>query len=328
MKILLLGDLHLSDRPPSSCTESYTDDLFDLMQQTVQLAEERQYAAVVQAGDLFHFKVPSRTSHRLVQRVIDLVDSYPCPFFVVPGNHDIQQDRLESIFVTQPLGVVLRSSNAHQLHGWAHDLPVFGVPWLQTWNDKDSEGRPTAQSLRTVSDVLKPWVARVDGSFPALVVTHAPFYPPGKELEYEHFPTEIFSAEMRGSGSLYYGHVHEPHGEYVVGGVRFCNNGALSRGSLHEYNLSRQVCVTEWDSVTGEFSLVPLKAKVAGEVFRLVEVQEKRDVQKQLDDFLSSIGQATIEVTSVEAVLEHVRSLKLGVDMTELIASLLEEATA
>ena len=74
---------------------------------------------------------------------------------------------------------------------------------------------------------------------------------------------------MGGAGSVFYGHVHEPHGVYEAGGVTFCNNGALSRGSLHEYNLTRQVGCTLWDSETGEFEFVPLDAKPASEVFRL-----------------------------------------------------------
>jgi DNA repair exonuclease SbcCD nuclease subunit len=130
---LLLSDLHLSDKPPSSCTDSYTDDLFGLLEQTAKIARRRKVAAVCWAGDVFHIKTPSRTSHELVNRTKDLIDAYPCPVFIVPGNHDIRHDRLDSID-SQPLGALFRR-HALRLEGWAGydadtEYALYGVPWL------------------------------------------------------------------------------------------------------------------------------------------------------------------------------------------------------
>src|SRR6185437_5825901 len=138
---LLLSDVHLCDKPPSSCTESYTDDLFDLLAQTVQVARRRKVAAAVWAGDTFHIKTPSRTSHELVNRAIDLINSYPCPVYLLPGNHDIKHDRLDSID-SQPLGELYRCG-ARRLEGWggydAHtQYMVYGVPWLQGYGQYDA----------------------------------------------------------------------------------------------------------------------------------------------------------------------------------------------
>ena len=83
---LLYGDPHLCDRAPSSCQDSYTDDLFDLLEQINQVAVRRKVTAVVCAGDFFHLKAPSRTSHRLVQRAIRTLQSCPVPYYIVPGT--------------------------------------------------------------------------------------------------------------------------------------------------------------------------------------------------------------------------------------------------
>jgi hypothetical protein len=131
---------------------------------------------------------------------------------------------------------------------------------------------------------------------------------------------------MGNQGAVYYGHIHEPAGEFVVNGVRFCNNGALSRGSLHEYNLTREIVATEWDTVTGRFTRVPLDAKPVDEVFKLAEAAQKKQTQVDLDQFLASIGEATIEITSIESVMEHVRSLQLGRETEQLIMELLHGA--
>ncbi len=332
-KILLLGDVHLSDRPPSSCTETYLDDMFDLLYQTAEIANEGGYVAAVQAGDLFHSKMPVRTSHRTIQRVIEWVQHFSCPFFIVPGNHDLAMDRLDSVMDGQPLGVILRSG-AHMLQGWADiasagnqlSFPLYGVPWLQSWNDKDLEGEPSDYVRSEAAKALEDWNSRYDGSVPALLVTHAPFYPPGLELEFEYFPTKMFADLMGNKGSVYYGHVHEPAGTFVANGVRFCNNGALSRGSLHEYNLSREIVATEWDSVTSMFTAIPLDCKPASEVFKLTEIEAQKTAQVDLDAFLTSIGETTIEITSIEAVMVHIRNLNLGTASERLIEELLEGA--
>jgi hypothetical protein len=339
---LIYSDPHICDRAPSSCTDSYTDDLFDLLEQVNLIAVRRKVKAVICAGDFWHLKSPSRTSHRLVQRAIRLLQSCPVQVYIVPGNHDITSDRLDSIHQTQPLGVLFESGAARCLQGWAEydgppgRLPLYGVPWLQGYGDwgaydGDDPHPPIELSL---ADALREY--RVLGAErPVLVVAHAPLYPPGKELKYEYFPAERW-AEAMGMGSgpvhgyVFYGHVHEPHGTYgfydAEGGITFCNNGALSRGSLHEHNLTREVGCTLWDSETGEFEFVPLDAKPASEVFRLQEKQQVTDMQGRLDDFLASVGSTTLEAVSVESVIAHIRTLGLSPDEAALAEELLAEA--
>lgn len=324
MKFLLIGDVHLADRPPSSCTDEYLEDLFDLLDQASAVAKKNNCEGIIQAGDWFHIKMPSRNSYKLVIRSIDWASNAPCPVWVVPGNHDLSNDRLASLHEGQPLGAVIRSKSVRMLQGWAEGLPIYGVPWLQDWDNPDESVQEAE-----VSKALAQWQDLYDGSVPALVITHAPFYPPGKEPKYENaevYYPEKFALHMGRHGSVYYGHIHDPHGTYNVGGVRFCNNGALSRGSLTESHLTRQVGVTLWDSTTGEFEFIPLDAKPATQVFRLQEIGEVKTVQAELDSFLASIGQTTVEITSLEAVMDHVKTLGLGKDLEALVESLLSEA--
>ncbi len=320
MKVLLFSDLHLSDRAPSSCTDSYGDDLLDLLGETVAVAEQYQVDAVVWAGDIFHSKVPARNSHRLVQKVLGIGKAYQRPWHIVPGNHDLQHDVLDSVWETQPLGVLFRAG-AKPLIGRSREFPqLYGVPWQQTWDN--------ATVTRALDDYRSG--GNNTGEFP-LVVTHAPLYPPGLELPYENFPADLWAKAMIGMSlpaGCFYGHVHEYHGVWDCGGVRFCNNGALSRGSLHEHNLTRRVLVTIWDSRDCSFTEVPLlKVKPADQVFRLREKQVVTDSVGKLDEFLSSIGSAKFSVLSVEAVIAHVRALGVGKDVEAKIAELLDLAS-
>ncbi len=319
-KYVLIGDIHASDRPPSSCTDRYLTDLLEMLAEVNRLAESQKASGIVWAGDVFHHKAPSRTSHRLVMALLRLIEDAPCRVYIVPGNHDMQHDQEESVSITQPLGVLVRSPKAWLLDGWdgddfGDDRPgiLYGVPWQQHWTDE------------AVRDELYDYRR---GEPNSLVVTHAPLYPPGLELPYEHYPVARFAEAMGNVGYVFYGHVHEPHGIYEVDGVTFCNNGALSRGSLHEYNLTRQPLATVWDThAPGRFEGVPLQtAPPASEVFRLQEKQQVTDMQGRLDDFLASISSASLEIVSVESVVKHVREMRLGRPVEALIEELIEEA--
>lgn len=315
---LLISDIHASERPPSSCTDSYMDDLLDLIYQTVRMSHLYEVRATVWAGDVFHSKAPSRVSHRLMRLLMGLLESYHGPVYVVPGNHDMQNDRIESLADTQPLGVLIQSGLLKPLIGWAeYDgppgwLPLYGVPWQQKWTDEN------------VSTALAGYRERPCGG---LVVAHAPLYPPGQELKWEHYPAGDWAAAMgQGSGYCFYGHVHEPHGVWESGSVTFCNNGALSRGSLHEYNLTRQVGCTIWDGETCQFAFSPLAARPASEVFRLKEKAEVTDMQGRLDTFLESVSGASLEVMSAETVLAHIRTLGLDPSDVTLAEELIQGA--
>ena len=314
MLFLLLADIHAADKPPSSCTDSYGQDILDLLWQSVRIAREQGVKAVIWAGDVFHHKAPSRTSHRLVLELIRVINAYPCPVYIVPGNHDFQYDNVDSIIKTQPLGVLFERG-ARRLDGWGYDLPLYGVPWQQSWDHE------------SVDDALAGYCAQKkwrEGNH--LVVTHAPLYPPGRELRWENYPAADFASSMDNLGYCFYGHVHEPHGTYTVRGVTFCNNGAISRGSLHEYNMERVPAVTIWDSRTGEFTAIPLEAKPASAVFRLTEHQEAVDARVKLDEFLDRIKTTTLGVVSLEQVMAVVRSKQLSQELEALAAELLEEA--
>lgn len=318
-RYLLMGDIHLADRAPSSCTEDYLDDLFDLLRHTVTLAGRHDVRAVVWAGDVFHHKTPSRTSHATTMRLIELARAYPCPVYVVPGNHDMLHDRFDSLDQTQPLGVVLASGAVQLLDRFSAVFDghrdLYGVPWLGTWDDA------------TVSQALADWrQIRSADDPPGLVVTHAPLYPPGMELPYENYPARDFARAMGNTGCVYYGHVHEAHRSYTVDGVTFCNPGALSRGSLHEHNLTREPSVALWEAGTGQFTLLALPHKPAAQVFRLDALGAATTARLRLDEFVAGIGQTRIEITSVESVLHTVRGMDLPPEVTALIAELLAEA--
>jgi Icc-related predicted phosphoesterase len=325
-KIICVGDIHAMDRPPKNATESYMDDIIGMLLWIADYAKEHGIVHVVWAGDIFHHKQPSKTSHALVLRMIEVVRYHRklgIDICAVTGNHDISNDVLASIKEKQPLGVLYKAG-LRELSGWHPTAPLFGAPWQQNWTTSDSAAEEAFETYRL------PPVVFINGqnSWPSglgqpgvkgwdelaahvLCVTHAPIYPPGeaeKQL-FELVPTEGehgISHAMRNVGSLYYGHIHEDHGVFEVEGVTYCNVGALSRGSLTEYNIEREIKMAVWDSETG-FEEVVVPHRPAEEVLRVVEGAEEKADRLSLDNFLTEVGSSTLSVSTTGSVIEHIR---------------------
>lgn len=310
-KILCVGDIHAMDRPPVNATESYTDDIIDMLKWIADEAKRREVDAVVWAGDIFHFKQPSRTSHALVLRMLEVVRYYrrlKLDLCIVTGNHDISNDVLSSVHEKQPLGILYKGG-ARELVGWHPTLPLFGVPWQQNWTTNETAAWDAFDGWRERRGERNKWVSGHISS-PALAVTHAPIYPPGeaeKQL-FELVPTQGengLSAAMGNDGSIYYGHIHEDHGIFEVEGVTYANMGAISRGALTEYNVERSIKVALWSE--NGFEEIPVPHKPAEEVLRIAEVMDERAEKISLDAFLTEVGSSTLDISSTSSVIDHIR---------------------
>jgi Icc-related predicted phosphoesterase len=311
MKVLLVGDIHAMDRPPATVHDSYMDDIIEMLEYVAHYAAENGFDAVVWAGDIFNHKMPSRTSHALVLRMIQIVQLHlelGVELLIVVGNHDISNDVLQTVEEKQPLGILLKSG-AKELNGWHEGgLPIFGVPWQQRWLYEETPYRAL-----TGWRLDPPRFGEKDLSR-SLVVTHAPIYPPGeaeKQL-FELVPTRGehgLSAAMENTGYLYYGHIHEDHGIFEVEGVTYANMGAISRGSLTEYNVERSIKVAGWSPEEG-FWEVPVPHKPASEVFKIQPSLDAKAEKKNLDDFLNEVGSSTLDISSTSSVIDHIRTMQ------------------
>lgn len=306
-KVLLIGDIHVSDKAPSSCTDSYTEDIIEMLKWTADYAQQNKISTVVWAGDVFHHKQPTRTSHALVLKMIRVVAYHierGIDLYIVTGNHDISNDVLDSVHEKQPLGV-LYEAGAKELNGWHSTLPVYGVPWQTGW----------VTDQETPMQAFDGWRSGKQSEYidhsKALAVTHAPIYPPkeAQSILFELVPTSGahgLGEAMGHTGYLYYGHIHEDHGVWTDDGVTYANMGALSRGSLHEYNIEREIKVCTWAPDEG-FVTVPVPHKPASEVFLMAERMEEKQEKMSLDSFLSDIGTSSLDISSTESVAQHIR---------------------
>ena len=314
IKLMMVGDLHVSDRAPSTRTESYTDDIMAKLNGIADMARVENVDAVVFVGDIFHSKIPKRTSHELVERVMVALEKMR-QVIIVPGNHDY--DKANPINIHKgPLGPVSMMSN----------VTLIGVPGQISIKVKGLE----IAGFREEQDLYQ---------FPAapIVVAHAAIFPEGQKPEvWEAWEaSEVAEAYLPLSSGhpklIWYGHIHEPHGVYDVGTVNhdegmaytitFANLGAVSRGSMFEPDHDRtpQVGVVTWDVEVIDSRIVSdeatfeieayniLAARPAEEVFRLTEVTQERQDEADRSEFIDALRLAELAVVSVEAMVAGLR---------------------
>lgn len=323
-RILCIGDIHLMDKPPRYAADSYLEDILDILGFTAQLEVALNCDAVVWAGDVFHHKQPARSSHRLVLKAIEAVKKYK-NLWIVTGNHDISNDRLETVATQQPLGVLFEAG-AHELDGWHPSLPLYGVPWQQRWLEPGT----AALAFESWREDAKQLVDRTNSS--SLAVTHAPIYPPAeaRDVKFELVDTSELAAAMGNEGSLYYGHIHEDHGIYEVDGVTFANMGAISRGSLTEYNKNRKIKAALWTPEHG-FLELDLPHKPAEEVLLIDEGTQAKEDRVSLEGFLEDVGSTRLDISSTAGVIDHIKTLdetKIPRPVKVVAIELLEEQDA
>lgn len=322
-RIILVGDIHMRDTAPANAADTYPQDILDALTHIAWMEDVLNADAVVWAGDVFHFPQPGRTSHACVLKMIKIVQMYD-NLYIVTGNHDISNHRLESIHEKQPLGILF-AAGAKELVGWAPDVPIYGVPWQQRWNDPEQW-----------DEAFKNWRAGWDhgyhwGQERSLVITHAPIFPP-KEAEsvpYELVPTAALAEAMGGRGYLHYGHIHEDHGIFEDGGVTFANVGAISRGSIAEYNIHRDIKILLWTMDDADyddgFHEILIPARPAEEALKIVEAKEDKRAKVSLDEFLSEVGYREISITDTGSVADHIRTMELKPSVKTLALSILSD---
>ena len=160
-----------------------------------------------------------------------------------------------------------------------------------------------------------------------LMVTHAPLFPSHQNPPYEYISYTDWGTLMGNYGYVYYGHIHDHYGTIKELGVSFCNQGALSRGSLHESALNRKPAVTLWDSEAQveKFQRVEVPHKPSEEVFLLKDHEVKQQSQKEMTEFVASISNTKISTSSFEEALSVIQSMSVDDNIKRIALNLLEE---
>lgn len=307
-------DVHVAEKGPASWKGDYAAEVFSNLEQIGELARKYKVTAVLDGGDYFHVKAPTRNSHGIVVRSAEIHAGYPCPTYCVEGNHDITYNNLASID-RQPLGVLYASGVFRHLREEVFEseglkVRVVGVPY-----DPNRE-------LETLRSIKKQ---PGDDALIAVVHALAAENPPAHVEDFFGEPVFRYSDLVFEDGPdvWCFGHWHKDQGVVIIEGRRFVNQGALSRGALVKENLTRvpQAALIEVSrsdkGVTIDVGTVQMKVLPAEDVFDL-ERKERRDEESRvIDDFITRI-QEDVAVDPSEDIETTVNSLDFAPEVREM----------
>lgn len=321
LSFLYRTDVHVADRSPVSWKGDYPSEIWSNLEQVGQLAVERDVSAVLDGGDFFHVKAASRNPHALVTRTAKIHENYgDSPVYCVEGNHDIAYNNLDTI-ERQPLGVLYATNVFRHLREEVFTdgnttVRVVGVPY---------------SPFRTLSDLTAIQKKPGDDFLIAVVHALAGEAPPAMIQDFFNEPvfTYVDLITPDGPDVWCFGHWHKDQGIVEIGGKRFVNQGALSRGALINENLTRTPKVAYVEATPGKLIVeaIPLVVAPAADVFDLERKERHEKEGRDIDHFVQRL-QADAAFDPSASIEENVQSLGFAADVRQLVLDYLDRARA
>lgn len=304
IRLVWRTDVHLSDVSPASRKDNWVEAVFAKLDQVKMVASKIGAQAIIDGGDFFHIKSPSRNSHALVRQVADHHSDYPCPVYCVPGNHDsIYGDY--GFLDQQPLGVLYASGIFRRLYDeheavFVQDgvkVRVVGVPYHGTKYDLDRFARIQRKDEDHLVCVAHVLASNQGGTM----------FEGEDILRYEDLVQYAPNLWM-------FGHWHKNQGVQEVGGKQFVNIGSLTRGSLSQDNIDRQpsIAILTFTKEAAKVQVARLRVRPAEEVFDLDTRVREEARTMTVDAFVETVREALVQ-TAGESTVEQVITGMSGV---------------
>lgn len=316
---ILVADVHVSDKAPRSRLDDYTETVFTKLREINQIAATNRVNAILQCGDFFHVKSPSKVSHALVERSIDVLNSSMIKWYITPGNHDLPHGNLAQLPRT-PLGVLFSSRAAKILvpdqYFRVHtDVDGIGVDrFIQVHGaqftyhmDKDDEKRQVYYPEE--NDPSLKTLLKITVSHGTLIHGQGSFfgnYTNPRMLDLDR------CADVTFNGHLHFGFPNETI-EYNGRTLSFVNPGSVMRGSLDEYNRNfvPKVVLLEVNSL-GEYSLtdIPLESpRPVDEVLNFSAKDSKQVEDERIAEYVSHLSTEIAEFAGLSGYDELITLL-------------------
>ena len=330
IRLVWRTDVHMSDVAPSSRKDDWTDTVAGKLRQVGLVAARVGAAAVLDGGDFFHVKSPTRNSHSLTRRVAEIHATYPCPTFGNVGNHDCVYGDY-SYLDQQPLGVLFASGvygrcyDEHEVFFGPSGDSVRAFPFHRRngWVDGDPfEARGSRKDIPIVRVVGVPYhgttydmgrFSRIErGAEDHLVcMAHLLASPSGGSM-FEGEDIVRYADLSAFAPDVYlFGHWHKDQGVVELAGKKIVNIGSLTRGSLSQDEMARKpACAVLTFEVGKPSSVQVVRLKVAAP-------EDVFDVEGRV--------RAETRAETMEAFIDSVRKrllLEEGRSLPEVVSSM------
>lgn len=248
MKILLLGDLHLCYRGPSSRTDDFFQTQVGKFNQVIEIYKREGCEALIQAGDFFD---NPRPPNFLMATYIDMLKKAGIVVHCVLGQHDISMHNLDSvarsaIHVFEKSEVLKVLDNRGTLFG---DVSVYGASWGEDVPTPDRNRRAILVCHKMIGD--------------------APLYPGHDPIRPKSFVHTHSGYELILCGDYHYRFLECEQSRKIV------NCGSLVRLSCAERDMNLVPAVAVYDTISRGIVFQELQFTPSSEIFIVSQKEEK-----------------------------------------------------
>lgn len=213
-------DWHFSSKPPKRRKANYGEEILDMVGQLRKYCVEHGPRAMFHAGDFFHLHTGGYIPWKDGNRLIDILEGWPCPIYAILGNHDFPAGPQET-FVNRPAGALVASKviallgteptflDDYALYGINYGIKERGGEWPEINFDKNKFN---------------------------ILLTHETI-----DLGNMNMPDFVDHFEVKDvppADLTYNGHIHVPQNDWIVrdeiGERRICSPPSLGRVNVRE----------------------------------------------------------------------------------------------
>lgn len=283
--IITANDIHISDNGPRSRMDNFKTTMLGKIDQMGMACRKLNADAAIIAGDLFNLKNPVKNSHNLNIELIEVFKKFPCPIYMIEGNHDITSNQIESI-PNQPLGVLFADGTLIRLRNSIIEkegvkISLVGVPFTEN-PDLSTFNLPEKGDCISQICALHLYASLKSSML---------------------FSNKIYGYDEIGELSpdiFVLGHYHIDQGIYKKNNKYFINIGSMSRGAISEDDILHHPQIglikisVEDNKPTYLVRPIRLRIKPAQEIFNIEKKRKEILENEEIKKFVERLASETV----------------------------------
>lgn len=262
MKILITGDLHLTNKRPENRRDDYESAVLNKLSFLLYTAENESCNCILQPGD---FSDSPNLSYDFFVKVLSCVKKTRLPIFTCWGQHDMRYRTKENTF----LSALIEACPSVQIPSDFEPLSSL---------EADIYSSSFGEEIPKISD---------PGKF-NILITHRmiidqKLWEGQTDFQYANsfLRTNKFNLIVSGDNhKTFY---------YKIGDRYLFNLGSMLRSNIRQID-HKPVSVI-FDTETKYFSWVPIPTEDSQKVFSIEKIEREREVNKELANFISSLSE-------------------------------------
>ena len=275
-----------------------------VLQQIVEMANQKEPDAIVIAGDLFDLPSPSADSQQLCHSFIIELGKI-APVLIIPGNHD-SRNRFKAIEGFAEATNIHITSQIHEVVDRAFEFKendskvrIYGVPFVAPNNVRGLEGFKGIKLTHegVVTSVMEKVREDAEANDARIIAIAHLFITGGerskskaeRDIEYGGVH-DINPSAFEGADLVLLGHLHRCHTVNLKIPVAHYS-GSILRYSFSEANHDKSCSIIDYDLSTGDSDIKMVELNLPRGMARLSgssvqEVLGNSDFDKHVDDWI------------------------------------------